>query len=402
MKLEKLYQFFKFPYEKKFQTSIDIRLVEYLHHLERVACPIILGFQAFMMISISLRDGGPFVRPRRTGYFVMYAALIICTLAYMTVSKMMQRQKKSASACLSAEAIYVALICLWGCIISLLDQLGGNDISVFAYMLLSVAAFSIVSPLQGFLIFGGSFLFFNLCLPLFFTVERNMFSYRINTLFIVSIAYMISLNCNRNRIHNYYDQIVIEKQYEEIYQINEQLNRLAMTDALTQMNNRRDLETIIRKRMQDCRAGQQSIAGMMIDVDFFKQYNDFYGHSEGDKCLQNIANILLDFVEWERAYAVRYGGEEFFICLFGYSEETALEKTEALRRKIEKRNFIRKDLPVGRITVSIGLCYMPDLDEASVEELIRRSDTALYQAKNSGRNQTCIYKPGGEIYNPAE
>lgn len=113
----------------------------------------------------------------------------------------------------------------------------------------------------------------------------------------------------RNRVFTYYDKLLISQQYEEISHINNLLNDKVMTDDLTKMNNRRYLEDILQKLISH--ANQEPITGMMIDIDYFKQFNDNYGHQKGDYCLQNIAKVILDFTSSENEHAIRYGGEEF-------------------------------------------------------------------------------------------
>lgn len=141
--------------------------------------------------------------------------------------------------------------------------------------------------------------------------------------------------------------------------------------------------------MLESPSSYQQVAGILLDIDFFKQYNDNYGHQKGDSCLKEISAIMHKFSEKEHGFLVRYGGEEFFLCIPDC--DNALEKAEELRKEIILQHLVRDDMEIGCVTVSIGVDVETDLLPIGQDGFLRRCDKALYEAKNTGRNKVCIY-----------
>jgi diguanylate cyclase (GGDEF)-like protein len=127
---------------------------------------------------------------------------------------------------------------------------------------------------------------------------------------------------------------------------------------------------------------------MMVDIDYFKIYNDILGHQAGDKILKDLAGLLKNLSR-KMDYVCRYGGEEFTIILPATEKKEAFQIAERLRLDIEKHPFAHEEvLPHKKLTVSLGLSSFPE-DGALPSELIRASDKTLYQAKDKGKNITC-------------
>lgn len=171
-------------------------------------------------------------------------------------------------------------------------------------------------------------------------------------------------------------------------QHNRQLLTESRTDQLTKIGNRAALDQYLMQAHQDCIKLHRPLSIMLIDVDYFKPYNDQFGHPAGDLVLQQVAALLYDSCR-TTDFAARYGGEEFMLILPETTARTALQVAERLRRRIEEEEF-----PNRQITVSIGVARMiPRKDDApiSVQELVSRADQALYQAKGAGRNQVMLF-----------
>ncbi len=177
----------------------------------------------------------------------------------------------------------------------------------------------------------------------------------------------------------------------------EELERLAACDPLTGLANRR---TFDEHMGFEWRRGQQSahaLSVLMLDVDHFKQFNDTYGHPQGDACLRSVAAVLADAAVRTGDLVSRYGGEEFVLVLPGTTQEGALVVAERIRGAVAKLNIPNKASGHdGVLTVSIGVAT-GDPATLSQQELIARADTALYQAKHGGRNQVACAVDG----NPA-
>lgn len=356
---------------------------------------VIMIFEAIMMVASVMR-GGLQTIVRRQVYFVLYVMLFLFTAVFMFLLFYAQHKKpKKVRFQINLSFTYALCLCAWGCTITLLDQRSGPNITVYSYVLMATAVFCLIKPWQSVVLFGGSFLFLNIMAlalngnPVFFTAPLNHFNLITNSLFTTALTIIIALALYRYRAIKKHNQIVIKQQYDQITVINQMLNDLAMTDQLTGIGNRRFLDEKMQKMALDNNSNAGNAIGIMIDIDYFKQYNDHYGHQAGDHCLQQLAQVLMDFAKQENAFVIRYGGEEFFICQFG--NESALKKAEQLREAILKRCLLRDDVPQGCITVSIGVDVEKDWREIGQDEFLRRCDEALYKAKNSGRNKVCFY-----------
>lgn len=169
----------------------------------------------------------------------------------------------------------------------------------------------------------------------------------------------------------------------ETKELQEELSRLATTDRLTETYNRTKYEEIIAVEMEKARRYGQPLSLIMFDIDYFKETNDRYGHMTGDNVLKNIANIVK---EHKRTvdYLFRWGGEEFVIAAPETDIEEAASLGERLREVIEDYWFD----DVVKVTVSFGITQFHEGDTG--DSLIARADTALYKAKNNGRNRVEI------------
>ena len=165
-------------------------------------------------------------------------------------------------------------------------------------------------------------------------------------------------------------------------------------DPLTGLLNRKGGYDKLKTVFELCKRHDRLFVVYMVDIDFFKQYNDAYGHAAGDDALRRIAAAMMEIFCRASDVVCRCGGEEFFIASSVASEETALAMAERLRAAAEQLNIPAKS-PSGRITVSIGYTvYQPSDQDGAADEiaLISEADSAMYKAKNSGRNQVCLFK----------
>ncbi len=164
------------------------------------------------------------------------------------------------------------------------------------------------------------------------------------------------------------------------------LAELAITDPLTGLYNRRHFEEILRTEVHRIgRYGGNCSLGM-IDLDFFKNYNDTLGHLAGDALLRELAALMRGHLRVSDVLA-RYGGEEFGLIMVNTPKDEAVQAMERLRAMVEEYPFRGGSIqPFGRLTVSVGIASCPS-DGVDYEELVRKADGALYAAKRMGRNQ---------------
>jgi diguanylate cyclase (GGDEF)-like protein/PAS domain S-box-containing protein len=174
-----------------------------------------------------------------------------------------------------------------------------------------------------------------------------------------------------------------KKMEDELTSLNARLSRLATTDGLTGLSNRRTFDGFLRREY----AAHDVISVLLLDIDNFKGYNDTYGHQAGDECLKAVANIIADATVNTSGISARYGGEEFIIVLPKVSLTDALRVAEAVRLTVRALGIPNLASSRGYVTISIGVSTKTEMtfDEAM---LVGDADLALYEAKRRGRNRS--------------
>jgi diguanylate cyclase (GGDEF)-like protein len=261
---------------------------------------------------------------------------------------------------------------------------------VYLMMLLSVMApaglVSFASDKFSFYMF-----FYSLILPvicrIFFVGEIEYFN-----IGICSIIYMLIINklftWNYNVLTN-----AIRLKYENeqllshLQGINNRLIELSVIDELTQIANRRSLDETLEKEWLRSKRMKSPISILMIDVDYFKQFNDEFGHIKGDECLRYIAKFLKENMNRPGDFLARYGGEEFCIIMPETNLNGAVSFAEKIHSGIRELKISNPRSEVSKyVTVCIGIASVVPAVEESYMDLIYTSDKALYKAKNEGRN----------------
>ena len=169
----------------------------------------------------------------------------------------------------------------------------------------------------------------------------------------------------------------------------DELATMAVTDGLTGLFNHRQFFTRLEAEFKRADRYTYPLSLIMIDIDFFKNFNDTYGHMQGDQVLREIASIITLTMR-ETDVVARYGGEEFVVILPLCHESTAMEVAERLRTGIESAN-LGGDEKSPPLTISVGVCSTPK-DASTYEELVKRADDAMYHSKNMGRNMCTLWK----------
>ncbi|QGG56573.1 GGDEF domain-containing protein [Paenibacillus sp. FSL W8-1187] len=221
---------------------------------------------------------------------------------------------------------------------------------------------------------------------------------------------------------------------EELHALNDELSRLSQLDGLTGIANRRRFDELLARHLTESRRTGAPFSLLLLDIDFFKAYNDHYGHQQGDRILKQTARLIEDRIAPGPASAARYGGEEFAVLLPGSGSHDAVQAAEAIRRAIEEAAMLHEQSRVApSVTLSIGVASIetgqpreetrpaaaasaagaaaagksgaardsaagaasPDSGEGSgataeAAELIGRADRALYRSKDAGRNRVTL------------
>ncbi|HOP64132.1 MAG TPA: GGDEF domain-containing protein, partial [Spirochaetota bacterium] len=166
-----------------------------------------------------------------------------------------------------------------------------------------------------------------------------------------------------------------------------EVNELAIRDGLTGLYNRRYMDEVIQHIVYQWKRADSILGFLMVDVDFFKKYNDTYGHQAGDKLLRSFSGMLSSLLRRESDYVFRYGGEEFAILLPSTNHETTEKFAHLIIKRTQSLKISHSASPLGLVTVSIGAVSFKSSKKRDIEEIVGLADEALYEAKNSGRNK---------------
>ena len=171
---------------------------------------------------------------------------------------------------------------------------------------------------------------------------------------------------------------------------NNKLERLSLTDGLTNLFNRRALDLFLATEWKRAIREHTCLSLIMIDIDFFKNYNDNYGHARGDRCLQRVASVVGTTARRAGDLAVRYGGEEFLLVLLKTNLKDAVQVAEELRHKVELLRISHAySETADHVTIALGVAAVAPTQESKLQWLLEEVDQRLYRAKTSGRNRVC-------------
>lgn len=173
----------------------------------------------------------------------------------------------------------------------------------------------------------------------------------------------------------------------KLERMNERLNRLSMLDDLTNAPNRRFFNVLFRQEWARASREGLPLSILMCDIDWFKRFNDRYGHPAGDECLCRVASALAAAVHRPGDVAARFGGEEFIVLLANTGPDGAATVAESVRGAVSAMRIEHADSPFRHVTMSVGMASTMPTHDGSPDDLLRTADRGLYQAKERGRNR---------------
>ncbi|GFK93578.1 Phytochrome-like protein cph2 [Fundidesulfovibrio magnetotacticus] len=187
----------------------------------------------------------------------------------------------------------------------------------------------------------------------------------------------------------------VRQRTEELKNANEELAQLSFRDSLTRLANRRRFDEALETECLRHRRSGKPLSLILLDIDRFKDFNDRYGHIQGDECLRRIGDFMGRAAARAADLTARYGGEEFAVILPETGQDGATALAERIRLGIEALGMPHEASDVaGHVTASLGVATLPSGEQASPLELVRLADRQLYLAKSQGRNRVCAVKTG--------
>ncbi len=222
-------------------------------------------------------------------------------------------------------------------------------------------------------------------IPLKTLIENNFFLISTYLTGMV-VNYIIELDARKYFL--LYRRLAIEKEY--LTADNLKLEKLANLDGLTEISNKRFFMEYLGYQWSN-NIKRNFLSVLMIDVDYFKKFNDTYGHLAGDNCLKIVAKTLENEIRQSKDIVARFGGEEFVILLENTDRDGAMETAKRIMERIKRLKIRHETSEVSDIlTVSIGIATMKPDNNKNYHQLLEKADKALYEAKTSGRNRICM------------
>ncbi|WP_198008229.1 sensor domain-containing diguanylate cyclase [Bacillus sp. SG-1] len=196
--------------------------------------------------------------------------------------------------------------------------------------------------------------------------------------------------------------VSLENSRDQLQKVNEKLKNLSYRDQLTQIPNRRYFDEKYHEAWDAALMNKSPIAVMYLDIDYFKLYNDTYGHEAGDECLKLVAQSIEEIIQSCDGFVARMGGEEFIAVLLNQSPESIYQLAEKCRTMIEGLNIPHENSKVSnRVTLSIGAAMSVANAKGKAADLISEADECLYEAKENGRNSIYIKNAAGTVSTPS-
>lgn len=178
---------------------------------------------------------------------------------------------------------------------------------------------------------------------------------------------------------------------EQLEVANQELTALSQKDGLTKIANRRYFDHYLQQKWEQLRREEEPLSVILLDIDYFKQYNDYYGHLQGDECLKTLAETLSQAIKRSTDLVARYGGEEFVLVLPDTDKSGAVTIAKKIQSAIAQHKIPHAShLSSDQVTVSLGIATVIPTVEGSWEKLLSHADFALYQAKEQGRDRYSV------------
>ncbi len=246
---------------------------------------------------------------------------------------------------------------------------------------------------SSFLLFTLNALFYFLCItfiPSQASITKPIYLTNawLSGIVVTGAAWLFNRLLLDTQLRDFRNRKKIEQQAIELRNANEKLQRLAMIDGLTQVSNRRLFDEKLEQEWRRLARSESPLSVILCDVDFFKKYNDTYGHLAGDACLKEVAKAIQLSAKRPADVVARYGGEEFAVILPDTGAAGALRVAENILQQVSSLKIPHRTSGVAdHVTVSIGVATTIPNSQMQPSQLVQKADESLYRAKQSGRNR---------------
>lgn len=396
MKLDMIKQFLFFSIPEKHKE--EFRKETYKINLARgkTTAKVFIALEIILLLNLMITQKETLFNAPNIYYGTMYSLMIIVMAIYLIIMHKVNKRKiynLNIGRCIVIS--FTFFMFLWSCGVSIIDQLSYGQVIVYVVGIVSVAIIPFLEPFYLMIIYSIIHSFFIIGLIYFQKSTNVLLENCINTSTFVVVLWFVSRMLFKNRVKEFINRKIIEQKNEELNYINNKLEvankklvKFSYTDYLTGLYNRHKFDQIIEHEWESYLRESKALSIIMIDIDYFKQFNDGYGHQHGDGCLKQVAEVLALLSEEDSVTAARYGGEEFAVILSNTDIDHTFTFAEKIRKNVEAIAIPHAYSKVSKnITVSLGTYTIIPSKNLSIKEFIGAADSALYEAKMKNRNR---------------
>lgn len=386
------------PVSKEHKNEFDIEINKINIVRGKITAKLFIIVELLQLFTLFAVKKGELLEEPNIYYGAMYLFLIFAMMVFYKIFNTFGRDVRRYLNNINIAGIFFAdIILIWCGGISLLDLQSGGLFIVYAVAILCVGVTPFYKPITLMFIYTISHIPFLILIPYFQVSPKVIYSIYINSTAFVIIAWAISYMRYKQIIQDLSYKKIIEIQYNDLMdsnkkleEANKQLEQFNQIDYLTGINNRYVFDKIIKMEWDRCKRNFTSLSLIMIDIDYFKAFNDHYGHQAGDECLKQIAQVLKSSAGRASDTIARYGGEEFAVILPYLRKEGAEKLAQKIKNNVEQLNIPHSYSSISdHITISLGVYTVVPSNELTEKEFIRIADTALYKAKED-RNKVVV------------
>lgn len=331
----------------------------------------------------------------------MHMVLVAFVSVFFVVTSKIEREKQyNSKFAYIVEKLFPLSCLVWTMVFSINAQSTSGQITVYVLGITLIAAPIYIEPIVMAIVYLSVNSAFFVILPYFQESRTLVVSHKINSVYLIGVAWFISRLLYQNRLNDFMQKKMIQEKNAELSKLNKKLEQLSSTDSLTGIYNRREFEKIMQSEWDNSICEKSYLSVALIDIDFFKSYNDTYGHIAGDDCIKMVVNTISSSLKRPTDSIARFGGEEFIVILPNTNQHEASNFCEGIREAVEALHLPHPNSPIACVTVSVGVCTMFPTQNYSCKFLVNNADKALYHAKYDGRNKiysTMVRPSDGEI-----
>ena len=367
----------------KYKEEFAININEINLTRGKITAVTFIVIEVVELVILFTTRGHAFLKKTDIYYAAMDTVLILIMIVYLLMFVKLENSISKHGLGIKVVGVsFTIMILFWCAGISLLDQLSSGQIIVYSISIIAVAVTPIFKPITLLLMYLIVHLPFLFLVPYFQKSSDILCANYINSTTFLIISWMISCMRYKNQIDDFNNRKIIQEKNDELERVNQKLEKLSQIDSLTGIFNRFVFDKTIEAEWDRCKRYFIPLSLIMIDIDFFKAFNDSYGHQAGDDCLRKVSQVLSSSARRSSDTVARYGGEEFAVVLTHMEKESALKFAEQLRKRVEQLAIPHMYSSVSNyITISLGIYTVIPSDMLSIEQFIKTADEALYEAK---------------------